>query len=216
MNTETGIIEHEFLEVCGDVGIRQDDLRVMMSLLQSLRDKNVVTHAHYLHSLRVGIVASSIGRGTRREPKPLLFAGALHDVGKALTPIEVLGRSGTWTEADRRIIRRHVMDSYRLLRGRFDFTAEVILWHHRFQERGYPKILPKPLHKYCATTKRIIVEYGRLLALADVYDALHRPNGRFKEGGALSGAEVREKMFEINPDQRLLVAQLYEKGIFRA
>jgi HD-GYP domain-containing protein (c-di-GMP phosphodiesterase class II) len=141
-----------------------------------------------------------------------LFAGALHDIGKALLPLRVLGKTDEWTALDQRIMQRHVLDGYRLLRDRFDFSGEVMLWHHRFQVRGYPKRLPPPLHRYSTATRVLIMEYGRLLALADVYDALHRSNSRSKHGG-LSAEEIKEKMLEYNPDRRPLIHALYASGV---
>lgn len=214
MEQTTQNLEADFRQACAEVEIKEEDRLVITSLLAPLRDKNEVTRAHYLHSLRVGLTARAIGKNTHHQEKPLLFAGALHDIGKALTPVEVLGKTGTWTDADQRIMNRHVMDSYRMLSGRFNFTAEIILWHHRFQERGYPKVLPAPLAEYSEPTKLLIVEYGRLLALADVYDALHRPNSKFKEGRGLNGEEVKEKMLAFNSDKRKLVLSLYDSGVF--
>ncbi|MEX0917913.1 MAG: HD domain-containing protein [Candidatus Paceibacterota bacterium] len=214
MEQRAEVLEAGFRQACEDVGIKEEDRLTIESLLAPLRNKNAVTHAHYLHSLRVSLIARAIGKHTHHEEKPLLFAGALHDIGKALTPVEVMGKTGPWTEADQRVMQQHVMDSYRLLRGRFDFTAEIILWHHRFQEHGYPRVLPKPLREYSEPTKLLVVEYGRLLALADVYDALHRPNSKFKEGHGLSDEEVKEQMFALNPDKKKLVASLYEAGVF--
>ncbi len=55
---------------------------------------------------------------------------------------------------------------------------------------------------------------GRIVALADVYDALHRIDGKFEEKKALTGKEIREKMFEFNPDRKILVEALYKAEIF--
>jgi len=128
-------------------------------------------------------------------------------------PLRVLEKTDEWTALDQRIMQRHVLDGYRLLRDRFDFSAEVMLWHHRFQERGYPKRFPPPLHRYSTTTRALIVEYGRLLALADVYDALHRSNSKVKKGGGLTSGEIRTKMLEYNPDRGQLVRALYVSGV---
>lgn len=207
-------LEADFRRACAEVAIREEDQLGIASLMAPLRDKNEITHAHYLHSLRVGLTVRAIGKHIYHDERPLLFAGALHDIGKALTPLEVLGKTGTWTEKDQRVIGRHVMDSYRMLCGRFNFTAEIILRHHRFQEHGYPKVLPAPLADYSESTRLLIFEYGRLLALADVYDALHRPNSKFKAGHRLSGEEVKEKMLAFNPDRKKLVLSLYDSGVF--
>ena len=88
----------EFLTVCDELGISDTNKMLIASLLTPLRDKSPVTQFHYLHSLRVGLLARQIGRFIHHEEKPLLFAGALHDLGKCQTPLHILGRTDTWSE----------------------------------------------------------------------------------------------------------------------
>lgn len=207
-------IETEFWTVCDELGISDINKTLIASFLAPLRDKSSVTHFHYLHSLRVGLLAQRIGRFIHHEERPLLFAGVLHDLGKCQTPLHILGKTDSWSDEDQKSMERHVMDGYRLLCGRFDISAEIILWHHRFQENGYPQELPPFLHHYRETMKLLIREYGRIVALADVYDALHRVDGKFEEKKELTGEEVKEKMLMFNLDRKRLVLALYEAGIF--
>jgi HD-GYP domain-containing protein (c-di-GMP phosphodiesterase class II) len=202
-----------FWEACDTVGISGTNQQHLRSLLAPLRDKDPITNFHYLHSLRVGLLARQIGSFIHHEEKPLLLAGTLHDLGKCQTCLRVLGKTGSWSDADQEEIEQHVLDGYRLLRGRFDYSAEIMLWHHRFQENGYPEELPSFLHKYRQTTQLLIREYGRIVAIADVYDALHRVNEKVGEARALTSTEIREKMFEYNPDRKKLVIALYSAGI---
>lgn len=206
-------IETVFWKTCEEVGISQTNQKHLQSMLAPLRDKDSVTNFHYLHSLRVGLLARQIGNFVHHEEKPLLFAGSLHDLGKCQTCLHVLGKTGSWNDADQEEIENHVLDGYRLMRGRFDLSAEIMLWHHRFQENGYPAKLPVFLHQYRQTTQLLIREYGRIVAIADVYDALHRVNEKSGEVRALTNAEIREKMFEYNPDRKKLITALYEADI---
>lgn len=206
-------LEQQFSNACDELEIREEDKDAILSFLAPLRDKDPATNFHFLHSLRVGLLARKIGEFVHHEGKPLFVAGVLHDLGKCQVALEVLGKTENWTEADTQAIKRHVTDGYRMLRGRFDFSAEIILWHHRFQENGYPKRLPPLLHDYKEASKLLIVEYGRIIALADVYDALHRMNDKFGKTKKLSGEEIREKMLEFNPDRIKLILALYEAGI---
>ncbi len=176
MASEIDELERQFWEACIALGISATNQAFLQSFLAPLRNNDEVTRFHYLHSLRVGLLALHIGQFTYHEEKPLFFAGTLHDLGKCDTPSEILGKTGSWTDQDQHKIQTHVTDGYRLLRGRFDMTAEIAVWHHKFQEDGYPARLPPPLHLYRETTKLLIREYGRIIALADVYDALHRAN----------------------------------------
>lgn len=213
MTDKTEDLEQRFWDACDELGISDTNKSILESFLAPLKNKDGITYLHYLHSLRVGLLARQIGRFTYHEEKPLFFAGALHDLGKCQTPLKILGKTESWTDEDQQEIERHVVDGYRLLRGRFDMTAEIIVWHHKFQERGYPEDLPPHLHRYRETTKLLICEYGRIVALADVYDALHRPNSKFGEGRALTSLEVKEKMLELNPDRNKLITALYDAGI---
>lgn len=207
-------LELSFWAACEELGVSATNQGYLRSLLAPLREESPVTHFHYLHSLRVALLARAIGAFIHHEEKPLLYAGALHDLGKCQTCVDVLGRTDSWSESDQQEIERHVEDGYRLLRGRFDLTAEVIIWHHRFQANGYPDTLPPFLHEYRQTTRLLIREYGRIVALADVYDALHRTN---EKTGVLplTDSEIREKMLEYNPDRIRLVTALYDAGILK-
>ncbi len=217
MSTTEVSVEQNFWEACKELGISGTNQTHLRSLLAPLRNKGSVTHFHYLHSLRVGLLARRIGQFMYHEEKPLFFAGTLHDLGKCQTLLNVLGKIGSWTDLDQKEIQQHVTDGYRLLRGRFDITAEIMIWHHKFQENGYPETLPLFLHQYRETTKLLIREYARIVAIADVYDALHRPNSKFGDNGTtLTGKEIRGKMFEFNPDRKKLVEALYTAGIFIA
>ncbi len=214
MEPETQFLETAFEAASVELGVKPADHAAIKSFLAPLRNKNEVTHQHYLHSLRVGLVGVKIAQFVHMKGRPIFFAGMLHDIGKVLVPLETLGRTEGWSEKDQQVISRHVMDGYRMLNGRFGFTAAVMVWHHRFQDNGYPKVLPAPAYGYSERTKLLIVEYGRLLALSDVYDALHRRNDKFKEGGGLSGAQVKEKMLLFNPDRVELIEALYGANIF--
>ena len=210
MQEETQALELRFLEASLEVGVGEEDVGDVITFLRPLQQKHLPT---YEHSLRVALVARAIAKHQHVDEKALLLAGALHDVGKVRVPHRVLSQTDHWTASDQRIIQRHVLDGYRLIRGRFDFSAETILWHHRFQDRGYPKRLPPPLHRYSTATHALIIECGRLLALADVYDALHRQNSKIKRGGGLSSQEIKEKMLGYNRDKRALVNSLYASGV---
>lgn len=205
--------EVEFQIACDEVEIKKSDQDTLFAFLAPLREKSTVTHLHYLHSLRVGLLARKIGRFTHHEERPLLMAGALHDLGKCQVCLATLGKSEQWSASDTNEMKKHVMDGYRMIRGRFDLSAETMVRHHSFQPDGYPKRLPKFLHAYSPTTKLLIVECARIVALADVYDALHRVNDKFGEKKALTGSKIKELMLEFNPDKTKLVADLYEANI---
>ena len=171
--------------------------------------------ATYQHGLRVGELGREIAPFLGLSPKIAFLAGLFHDLGKLGVPLETLQKTGNWTEADAEIVKDHVLHGYELLRNNFDFTAEIILLHHSFQENNYPKTLPPYLHGYSEESRALIVEYARLLALADVYDALHRVNGKFGRRTPLAAAEVRAELERAFPDQNDLIMALYTAQILR-
>jgi len=194
-----------------EVGAADEDVVSIKALLAPLRH---ICPQTYDHSVRVGMLLKQIGTYMHWDARALLFSGLLHDVGKAVLPLEVVDKTQGWTAADSEIMEGHVMAGYNMIKGRFDFTADIILLHHTFQEKGYPKELPTPLHEYSPKTQALILQYARVLSIADVYDALHRANDKFGLNRTLTSDEIRNKMMEINPDKKEWIEELYRESIF--
>jgi len=205
-------LEVQLSQVFEELGVNPQDKATIESLLEPLKQKDQNT---FQHVGRVGLSARNIGRFLHLDEKALFFAGLLHDLGKSQIPQDILGKTEGWTDADSKVVQAHVINGHEALKGRFDFTAEIIVLHHTFQENGYPKDLPEQLHRYSPETQALILEYARVLALADVYDALHRENDKFGEKRKLSGAEIKVKMLEFNPDRQEQIEDLYRAGIFQ-
>lgn len=208
MPTLEEMLESAFVEF----EVKDDHMQSVSGYLTVLKLKHQPT---YEHSIRVGLLGARICRFLHLDPKVLLFAGTLHDIGKTLVRTELLQKTTGFTEQDMEEMRRHPEDSYRLLRGVHDFSAEVALRHHRHQENGYPKRLPKTKIPYSGNTKLMIEYYSRLLSLADFYDALtSRENDKFGEKKKLSCEEAKAILLAKNQDQKHLIEQLYLNGIF--
>ncbi len=95
----------------------------------------------------------------------LEFGGRLHDIGKILIPGSVLNKPGRLTNEEWSMVKKHPAAGAKMLQGiqHLRGTLPYVLYHHeRWDGSGYPKGLKG---------KDIPVQ-GRLLALADVYDAL--------------------------------------------
>lgn len=203
-------LEKRLRWVFDDLQLPSEQREGIVAFLQPLKAKD---HPTYEHTIRVGLLARRIARFMHLDEKALLYAGLLHDIGKAQTRFETLQKTEGWTPADTAEMKSHVMDGYRLVRGRFDFSAEIILWHHRFQPGAYPEELPTPLHEYSLGTKTLIPMYGRMLSLADTFDALHRVNDKHGDK-PLTGEQIREKMLAFNKDQKILIEELFRADVF--
>jgi hypothetical protein len=186
----------------------------IMEFLEPLKTKSPATNFQYKHSLRVGIVASDIGRSLYMDQKALLYAGLIHDNGKIDIPDQLLSKTDRWTKADARLMRRHALSGYNRAKGLFPFSAEIMIWHHRFQPNPYPRVRPRiSLAHLSEASKAMIPWLGRLLAIADVYDALHRVNMHAENQGVLDGNEIANRLIAYNPDLRDLIIHLYDEGV---
>jgi HD-GYP domain-containing protein (c-di-GMP phosphodiesterase class II) len=97
----------------------------------------------------------------------LTIAATLHDIGKVAIPRELLSKPGSLSAAERAVVEQHTTRALAILNGcssaAMRTTREVAVHHHeRWDGAGYPNRL--------ARTE--IPLSARLVALADVYDAL--------------------------------------------
>ena len=123
----------------------------------------------YNHSINVAIYSVFIGNllGLRKdEMKELSQAALLHDIGKSKVPGEILNKKGKLTEKEFEIVKRHALDGYIMSKRISCLTEEVreaILYHHEREDgSGYP---------FGYKGNKINL-YGKIIAIADVYDAL--------------------------------------------
>jgi putative nucleotidyltransferase with HDIG domain len=127
------------------------------------------------HSVNVAIYAVALGQRIGL-PKKLLshlgMAGLLHDVGKTKIPPEVLNKTENLTPQEWALIRSHpVTGSEIILRVKEwgELSTRLIsaaFEHHlRYDLSGYPRM----------ARKRSTTLFGRIVALADFFDALIRP-----------------------------------------
>lgn len=104
----------------------------------------------------------------REQCGELALAALLMDIGHLATPAALLMKTGPLTADERAIIQEHPLATQNILKGVPGFES-IILWasehHERMNGKGYPS------HK-----KGFEISVGgRILALADVFDALTSP-----------------------------------------
>jgi len=114
---------------------------------------------------------------TARDAKNLHLLGLgclLHDVGKLMTPREILNKPGRLNPEELTEMRRHTVYGYELVRGSVPASAaQVVLNHHqRWDGRGYPSRTDHVTgDEVPPLAGRKIPVLSRIAILADVYDA---------------------------------------------
>ncbi len=121
------------------------------------------------HSVSIGVLMMSFAKNLGMDQKTIHevgVGGLLHDIGKTLTPDEILNKPGKLTNEEFVIMRRHVVDSRVILEKTSNISQialDVAAQHHeRYDGNGYPNGLKGDE----------ISLYGQMSAIVDVYDAL--------------------------------------------
>jgi HD-GYP domain-containing protein (c-di-GMP phosphodiesterase class II) len=158
--------------------------------LISLARLKTVDDYTYMHSVAVCAMMVGLAKqlGLDEEQTRLAgMAGLMHDLGKALMPMEVLNKPGKLTEAEFNIIKTHPAEGHRLLLTGRDvnpMVLDVCLHHHEKTDgSGYPKGLKADE----------ISLFAKMGAVCDVYDAI-TSNRPYKSGW--DPAESLRKMAE--------------------
>jgi len=123
------------------------------------------------HAERVVHYADMLAQrcGVNREDRDSLrLASLLHDVGKIGVPDGILTKPGPLTQSERALIEQHPQKGYEILEP-LSYHENVRTWvyqhHERWDGKGYPNGL----------AGEEVALPGRILILAEVYDALAEP-----------------------------------------
>ena len=120
------------------------------------------------HSLNVAILLANFANYlgmSEDEVQDLSYAGFLHDLGKIKIPDEILHKPGRLTESEMEVMKGHVKHGVDYLKSTeiAPPLIQAISEHHeRLDGLGYP----------AGTKGDDISQAGRMLAIADMYDAL--------------------------------------------
>ena len=132
----------------------------------------------YMHSVAVCALMIALARQLDLDEEltqRLGIAGLLHDLGKALMPMDVLNKPGKLTDEEFAIIKTHPEEGYKLLlasTGADDIALDVVLHHHEKTDgSGYPKRLKN----------EEISLHAKMGEVCDVYDAI-TSNRPYKAG----------------------------------
>jgi HD-GYP domain-containing protein (c-di-GMP phosphodiesterase class II) len=164
----------------------------------------------YMHSVAVCALMVSLGQqlgldeATCREAG---FAGLLHDLGKAMVPLEILNKPGKLTDEEFAVVRTHPEQGLRLLqegRGATPGAMDVCLHHHeRVDGSGYP-------HRLSGDK---LSQLARMGAVCDVYDAV-TSNRPYKSGWDPAESITRMASWKGHFDDQVFRAFVRSLGIY--
>ncbi len=148
----------------------------------------------YTHSVNVALLSMYLGKQigiSRSSLERLGICGLLHDMGKVEIPKQILNKPGKLTAEEFEVVKKHSINSVRLIvkiEASQDRKSKMLLppfeHHLKYDLSGYPQ----------SRRKKPLSLFGRIIAIADVYDALTSP--RIYRLHAVSPDRVLELMLE--------------------
>jgi response regulator RpfG family c-di-GMP phosphodiesterase len=165
--------------------------RIHTSLLHdnALVNRSLEPHGAYdldSHSTNVAVIAGKLALGMALQTEEItraIQAGLVHDIGMARLPQTLLANPGTFTEEERQELRTHPQlgaEALEPLGPRYEWLQQVVLQEHeRRQGQGYPLGLKGSS----------IDPLARLIAVADVFEALSHPRTYRSPNTALEALE---------------------------
>lgn len=156
---------HELRRALSELEIAQTETVRRLSMAVEFRDEDTGAHIE-----RIGRLSTLLAEQIGMDPEfceQLSHAAPLHDVGKVAIPDAILLKPGPLTAEERAIVETHAEEGHRLLRGSsssiLELATTIALSHQeKWDGTGYPRGL---------TGEAIPIE-GRIVAIADVFDAL--------------------------------------------
>ncbi|PIP43911.1 MAG: hypothetical protein COX17_04410 [Deltaproteobacteria bacterium CG23_combo_of_CG06-09_8_20_14_all_60_8] len=140
--------------------------------MSTIRDYDDYTHTH---SVNVAILAMCLGARIHLSPaslEKLGICGLFHDLGKVDIPLEIINKEGRLTAEEFEEIKHHSLNSVRQilrLHAPQGMKARILLppfeHHLKYDLSGYPR----------TSRNKPLSLFGRILALADVFDAITSP-----------------------------------------
>ncbi len=137
----------------------------VFSMMQNMRDYDDAT---YVHCLNVALICNIFSRWldySNEETRIATACGLLHDIGKIVIEKDIIQKPEKLSNNEYEIIKKHTTEGYNLLK---DYHIDLhiknaaLLHHERCDGSGYP---------YGLKAKQID-PYAKMVAIADVYDAM--------------------------------------------
>ena len=150
--------------------IEKTQREIIFTLAETAELRSKETGFHVKRVAEYSWLLANLAGMQKTEAKILKFASPLHDIGKIAIPDSILLKPGRLTTEEIDIMKTHTLLGYDMLkhsdRRILKAASIVALEHHEHWDgNGYPK----------QTAGEDTHIYGRITAVADVFDALASP-----------------------------------------
>lgn len=156
---------HSLLEDCNKILSNSRNSLHLFDMLHCIRDYDDLT---YIHSINVALICHTIGIWlgySKDDIEVLTLSGLLHDIGKLEIPESILNKPTKLTEEEYNLVKKHTLKGFQILKKQ-DIDERIkhvaLLHHERCDGSGYPN----------GFTNRNISDFSKIVAIADVYDAM--------------------------------------------
>lgn len=155
-------------DLCQKATCMLDDTRGgihVFDILHNMRDYDDSTFNHCMNVALICNVFADWMHMSAMEKEIATVAGLLHDIGKLRIPEKIVKKAARLTDEEYDLIKTHPMEGYNILfESRFISSIQnaSLMHHERVDGSGYPLGLKG----------NQIDKYAKMVAIADVYDAM--------------------------------------------
>ncbi|MDD6480682.1 MAG: HD-GYP domain-containing protein [Lachnospiraceae bacterium] len=134
--------------------------------ISALKTSDEYTFKHSVDVATISMIIAKQQGKSAKDVHDIGIAGLLHDIGKTKIPLSILNKPGRLNDKEFAIMKQHAVYSYQMIKDKPEFTPEIclgVLQHHeKINGKGYPM----------GVNSDMLSPYARILAVADIYDAL--------------------------------------------
>ncbi len=146
----------------------QSDFGASTNVLTMLQNMRMYDDMTYVHCMNVALICNIFAgwlHFSKEDIELATLCGLLHDIGKLVIPDNILKKPAKLTENEYSVVQTHCLEGYKILK-KYPINEHIcnaaLMHHERCDGSGYPMGL----------TLRNIDRFAKLVAIADVYDAM--------------------------------------------
>lgn len=165
-NTESDEFTKETTHITNELMKAIEENEAVAVDVSALKVSDEYTFKHSVDVATISMIVAKKYGLSEKEVYEIGVAGLLHDVGKSKIPTELLNKPDRLTDEEFEFMKQHSLLGYSILKDKDDLTEDIlmgVLQHHeKINGSGYPM----------GVTIEKIGIYAKIIAVADIYDAL--------------------------------------------